>query len=268
MTRPDNAFPVLLLGAGRLGGALLDGWRAAGMPPAQMMVRCPGPKPATDAAAAAGARINPPDEVLAAARTVVLAVKPQVWRAVAAEVAPLLGSDAVVLSVAAGVPLADLDAAFGGRRIGRVMPTTGVAIARGVAAVHAPDPVARARAHALFDPVATAADLPEEAMMEAAGAVVGSGPAYLYAFTEALERAGAAAGLPPASAAVLARATMESAAALMAAGDATPAELRRQVASPGGITVAALRVLEGEGGLEPLLGRALAANMARSRELA
>jgi pyrroline-5-carboxylate reductase len=195
-------------------------------------------------------------------------VKPQTLRAAAADVAPHLAADAVAVSVAAGLSLDAVAAAFGGRRTARVMPTTGVAIARGVAAIHAPDAEARARAHALFDPVAVTAELPDEAMMAAAGAVVGSGPAYVYAFVEALERAGEGAGLPPEAARALARATAVTAAALLDASGAEPATLRAQVASPGGITEAALKVLAGDRGLEPLLAAALAANMARGRELA
>jgi pyrroline-5-carboxylate reductase len=147
------------------------------------------------------------------------------------------------------------------------MPITAVAVAQGAAAIHAPDPRARAAAHALFDPVARSVELEDEAMMDAVTAVCGSGPAYLYAFTEALEAAGEAEGLPPEAARTLARATMAGAAALMASSGQDPAELRRQVTSPGGTTEAALKVLTGEGGLGPLLLQAVAAAAQRSREL-
>jgi pyrroline-5-carboxylate reductase len=110
-------------------------------------------------------------------------------------------------------------------------------------------------------------DLEVEDLMHAATAVSGSGPAYLYAFVEALEAAGAALGLPPEAARDLARATVAGAAALMADSSADAAELRRQVTSPGGTTEAALKVLLGEGGLNPLLKAAAAAAEQRSREL-
>jgi pyrroline-5-carboxylate reductase len=165
------------------------------------------------------------------------------------------------------VRTADLAAAFGGRRVARVMPTTAVAIGKGVASIHAADPNAKATARALFAPVARVVELDDEALMDAATAVSGSGPAYLYAFVEALEAAGVSAGLAPDAAAALARATVEGAAALMAASGTEPAELRRQVTSPGGTTAAALAVLMGEGGLEPLLKEAVAAAVKRSREL-
>ena len=259
---------VLLIGAGRMGGALLQGWRTAGaLPFDQLLIRCPSANAAVEAATAAGACFNPPDRDLAAAQTVVLAVKPQKWREVAAAYAPLLSPEAVIVSVLVGVRAADLAAGFGGRRIARAMPTTGVALAQGVAALHAGDAEALARAHALFDPVATAVALPSEDLMDAAAATSGSAPAYLYAFVDALAAAGASAGLPPAAADRLARATVVSAAAMLEATGAEPMELRRQVASPGGSTEAALRVLMGEGGLEPLLREAVAAAVRRAQEL-
>jgi pyrroline-5-carboxylate reductase len=260
--------PILMLGAGRMGGAMLDGWRRAGaFPSTELMIRDPHPGEAARAAVADGARLNPADESLALAATVVLAVKPQIWREAAAEVAPLLGSDAVVVSIAAGVPAREIAAAFGGRRVARVMPTTAVAIGRGTASLHAEDPEARARARALFEPLGTVVDLTDEALMHAATAVSGSAPAYLYAFIEALEAAGAAAGLTEADARNLARTTLTGAAALLHDSGEDPAELRRQVTSPGGTTQAALEVLLGEDGLHPLLRRAVEACARRSREL-
>ncbi len=147
------------------------------------------------------------------------------------------------------------------------MPTTAVAIGRGTASVHAIDPAARAAAHALFGPVATVVDLDSEELLHAATAVSGSAPAYLYAFVEALEAAGAGVGLDPAASAKLARATIIGAAALMEAGGEEPAELRKQVTSPGGTTAAALAVLMGQGGFGDLLPKALDAAVARSKEL-
>jgi len=257
--------PILLLGAGRMGGALVAGWRRAGAFSAdQLMIR--DPAPGADALAS-GAVIDPDPAAMARASTVVLAVKPQIWRAVAADVAPHLAADAVIVSIAAGVASADIAAAFGARRVARVMPTTAAAIGQGTASVFAADPEARARAQALFSPLGTVVNLDDEDLMHAATAVSGSAPAYLYAFVEALEAAGAALGLPAAAARDLARATVAGAAALMASSGADAAELRRQVTSPGGTTEAALKVLMGEGGLGPLLKAAATAAEQRSREL-
>jgi pyrroline-5-carboxylate reductase len=257
--------PILLLGAGRMGGALIAGWRrASAFSMSDLMIRDPTPGPE---ALAAGARLDPSDAELRDARTVVLMVKPQQWRSAAAQVEPLLASDAVVVSVCAGVSTTDLAEGFGGRRIARVMPTTAAAIDKGTASIFSADHEARARAHALFGPVGAVVDLDDEDLMHAATAISGSAPAYLYAFVESLEAAGAALGLPGDVARQLARATVAGAAALMAESGADPAELRRQVASPGGTTEAALKVLLGEGGLFPLLNAAAAAAEQRSREL-
>ncbi len=240
---PDHT-PILMLGAGRLGGALIEGWVLTGaFHPSDLIIRDPAPGDDARSAAAAGARLNPPDEVLAEARTVLLAVKPQVWREAAAAIAPALDPAAVVVSVAAGVKAADISDGFGGRPAARVMPITAVAVAKGAGAIFAPDPGARAAAHALFDPVAAMTEVGDEALMDAVTAVCGSAPAYLYAFTEALEAAGIAEGLPAEAARTLARATMAGAAALMSSSGEEPAELRRQVTSPGGTTEAALKVL-------------------------
>ncbi|WP_421934700.1 pyrroline-5-carboxylate reductase [Phenylobacterium sp.] len=259
--------PILILGAGRMGGALIQGWRKAGaFSPADLILRDPHPTELAQAIARDGARLNPSDTALAEARTVLLSVKPQLWRETAAEVSSLLHPDAVIVSVAAGVRSADIAAAFG-RQVARVMPTTAVAIGQGTTSIYAAEAQARARAHALFGPVGTVVDLDDEELMHAATAVSGSAPAYLYAFIEALEAGGAAAGLPPEAAQRLARSTIAGAAALLTESGEEPAELRRQVTSPGGTTQAALEVLMGEGGLTPLLRDAVAAAVKRSKEL-
>ena len=264
---PDHT-PILMLGAGRLGGALLDGWRLTGaFAPSDVMIRDPQPGEAAQNAVAAGAVLNPPDAELKRARIVLLAVKPQVWREAAVALAPLLAQDAVIVSVAAGVKAGDISEAFGGRGVARVMPITAVAVGKGAGGVVSADARARAAAHALFDPVGTLADVEDEDQMDAVTAVCGSAPAYLYAFTEALEAAGEAEGLPPEVARALARATIAGAAALMSASGEEPAELRRQVTSPNGTTEAALKVLMADDGLGPLLRKAVAAAANRSREL-
>jgi pyrroline-5-carboxylate reductase len=260
--------PILILGAGRMGGAILEGWRKAGaFQPAELMICDPAPGEAAQAAAEAGARLNPPDAELAQARTVVLAVKPQVWAETAAQYAPWLAADAVVISIAAGVRAGAIAKEFGGRCTARVMPTTAAAIGQGTASLYADDPAALARAHALFEPLGVVVDLTDEEQMHAATAVSGSGPAYLYAFVETLEGAALAAGLPPKEAARLARSTITGAAALLAHSGAEPADLRRQVTSPGGTTEAALNVLLSNTGLPPLLREAVTLAVRRSKEL-
>ena len=262
----SDMTPILLLGAGRMGGALIAGWHKAGAFPAVDVIAVE-PHP-SEALTASGVLLNPPDVYYSRAKTVVLAVKPQVWREAAAQYAPQLSHEAVIVSIAAGVRAADIAEAFGGRRVARIMPTTAVAIGQGAASIYAADPEARARAHALFEPVATVVDLDDEELMHAATGVSGSAPAYLYAFVEALEAAGQSAGLNAADAKALARSTIAGAAMLLAESGEDPAELRRQVTSPGGTTAEALKVLMGERGLGPLLEEAVAACVRRSKALA
>jgi pyrroline-5-carboxylate reductase len=260
--------PILMLGAGRMGGAMIEGWLAAdAFAGSDLMIRDPYPGAAALAAEKAGAVLNPPDADLARAATVVLAVKPQMWREAAAEAAAWLGSGAVIVSICAGVKAADIAKAFGGRCVARVMPTTAAAIGQGTASVFADDPAALARAHALFEPLGTVVSLADEGLMHAATAVSGSSPAYLYAFIESLEAAGAAAGLSPKESQRLARSTIAGAAALLAKTGEDPAELRRQVTSPGGTTQAALDVLLGAGALPDLMREAVAGAVRRSKEL-
>ena len=260
--------PILMLGAGRMGGAILEGWRRAGaFASSDLMICDPQPSPAALALALDGAQLNPPNAELARARTVVLAVKPQVWADTAAQYVPWLSAEAVIISIAAGVRAAALGKEFGGRCVARVMPTTAAAINQGTASLYAEDPAALARAHALFEPLGAVVDLADEELMHAATAVSGSGPAYLYAFVEALEGAAMAAGLPNKEASRLARSTITGAAARLAQSASEPVELRRQVTSPGGTTEAALNVLLSNTGLPPLLREAVTAALRRSKQL-
>ena len=260
--------PILVAGAGRMGGAIITGWRLANAYAAsEILIRDPSPGAAALSAVAAGARLNPGEEVIYEAATIVLAVKPQAWRSAVAELAPLIAPDAMVISILAGISTRDLSNAFGDRPLARVMPTTAAAIGKGTASIFARDLAARKRARALFEPLGVVVDLDAEDLMHAATAASGSAPAYLYAFVEALQSAAVAAGLAPQAAASLARSTIAGAAALMDQTDEDPAALRRQVTSPGGTTQAALDILMGPAGLPGLLERAVAAAAARSREL-
>lgn len=221
---------------------MLEGWLAAGaVDPGRLIILTPSEKPAAEAARVRGARVNPSSDAMAGAGTVVLAVKPAMWRAAAGSLAGL-APDATVISVMAGVGAGALAEVFGGRAVARVMPTTAVAQGKGVAAVWAVDPAARAVAHGLFDPVADTVDLADEALIDAATAVAGSAPAFIYAFVEALTRAGVAEGLDPEAAARLARGALRSAGAGAETG-ASLAELIARIASPGGTTEAGLRAM-------------------------
>lgn len=259
--------PVVLLGCGRLGSAIVEGWLLTGaVDPADLIILTPSTKPAAERAQALGARINPPADDLSGVRALVLAVKPAMWRAASEPVAGALARDTAIVSVMAGVRAGDLSATFQGRPVARVMPTTAVASGQGVAAIHAEDPDTRALARALFAPLADIVELDTEDLMDAATAVAGSGPAYLHAFTLALARAAQDAGLSPETGLQLARGAARSAAA-SAQGDGTLEALIAQVASPGGTTEAGLKALNAGEQLDSAVADAVRAALNRARDL-
>lgn len=261
---PAPEVCVLLVGCGRLGSAIVEGWLDHGpVDPRRLMIVTPGAKPVSDRAARAGATVNPEAGAVGRAGVVILAVKPAKWREAIEPLAPHLASGAMVVSVMAGVRAADLEARLA-RPVARVMPTTAVATGRGVAALWSGDPAAREAARAVFAPLADIVDLAEEERIDAATAVAGSGPAYVHAFTRALAEAGVEAGLSPDEATRLARGAVRSAAA------ASPHEgldaLIARVASPGGTTEAGLKA-GAEAGLDAAVHAAVAAALRRAREL-
>lgn len=250
--------PIWLLGCGNMGGALLGRWLEDGLGPVAVIDPAPRALPEGVLASA-----EPPEgrpDVL------VLAVKPQVWRAAAAPLAASAGPLTLVVTVMAGVTIADIASVFPGSAIIRAMPNTPAAIGQGVTGLFTTaGDLAEGAAEALFSPAGSTVWLDKEADFDALTAVSGSGPAYVFAFIEALAAAGAAAGLEAGLAARLARATVIGAAAL-AASDPTPAaQLRERVTSPAGTTAAGLAVLQP--GLAPLVNATVAAAAARSREL-
>lgn len=259
--------PVVLVGCGRLGSAIVEGWlHTGGISPTDLIILTPSTKPIAEAAVARGASRNPSPDALANARAVVLAVKPAMWRTAVADLVEILVPDAIIVSVMAGVRAADISETFLGRSVARVMPTTAVATGQGVAALWSPNRVAREVAHALFDGLAETVELDREDLIDVATAVAGSGPAYVHAFTRALADAGEAQGLDPASALTLARGAVRSAASADKAE--TLDALIARVASPGGTTEGGLKALNDGGALDRAVGAAVSAALARARELA
>lgn len=260
--------PVLMVGAGHMGGALIAGWRRSGaLEPSDLILRDPHPGSEAERAGADGAALNGPDGDLMSARVVILAVKPQAWRPIASSIAPLLAADAVIISIMAGVAVASLAEVFPSHAIVRVMPTTAAAVNKGAASLWSSDARGLEVARALFAPLGVTVDLAEEAMMHVATAASGSAPAYVYALIEALEAAGAEAGLSADAARVLSRSALIGAAALLEKSGEAAGDLRRQVTSPGGTTEAALAVLIGDNALGDMMSRAVRAAVARSMEL-
>lgn len=263
--------PVALVGAGKMGGAMLEGWLVLGLEPQQAWVIDPKPGSDIQVLAGRGVALNPPKSDLQKASVVVLAVKPQVASEVLPNVAGLVGQDTVVVSVMAGKTLAFLDSALPGAALVRAMPNTPASIGRGMT-VAVPNKNVTARqkklAHDLLAATGAVEWIDDEALMDAVTAVSGSGPAYIFHLAEALAKAGVVAGLPPQLAETLARATVAGSGELLHRSPHHAAILRQNVTSPGGTTAAALNVLMAPDGLEALMTKAVAAATKRSRELA
>jgi pyrroline-5-carboxylate reductase len=262
--------PLALIGAGKMGGALLAGWLDRALDPGAVVVVDPSPPEDSKAVLAkAGIAVAPtPPKVIA--RVVVVAVKPQIIAGVLPDLRRMIGPSTIVLSIAAGATLANLEAGLGAAAIVRSIPNTPAQVGRGATAAIANarvDADGKALITALLDAVGVVAWVDDEALIDVATAVSGSGPAYVFLLAECLAEAAIAEGLAPDLAARLARATVSGAGELLERSDLPPAQLRKNVTSPNGTTAAALAILMGEGGLAPLMRQAVAAARRRSREL-
>ena len=263
---------IVLLGAGKMGGALMEGWLALGLDPRTLVVIEPEPARELNALAARGLRLNSPLNTVGEAAAVVIAVKPQIAPEAVPTLAPCLGARTVVVSIMAGRTLGFLERILPQRAaVVRAMPNTPAAIGRGIT-VAVPNVKVSGRqrelVHALLLATGAVEWIADEALMDAVTAVSGSGPAYVFLLAETLARAGAAAGLPADLAARLARATVAGSGELLNASSNDATTLRQNVTSPGGTTAAALDVLMAPGGLAALMETAVAAATRRSRELA
>jgi pyrroline-5-carboxylate reductase len=270
----STAFPnsLVLMGAGKMGGAMLEGWLHAGLKGAALTVLDPNADKALGALASRhGFRLNPPLADIAPPDVLVLGIKPQMLDAAAPALAGLAGPGTLVISILAGKTIANLEArAPGARAFVRAMPNLPASVQRGVtglAASAAVTPAQRAMTTALLSGIGQVEWVPGEEFIDAVTAVSGSGPAYVFFLVECLTEAGIAAGLPADVAARLARGTIEGAGELLHRSPLDPAILRQNVTSPGGTTAAALDVLMAENGMRPLMRRAVAAARQRAAEL-
>ena len=261
---------LVLVGCGKMGGALLGGWLERGMVAGDISVVEP------DAAIAKSLREGPgvavyadPGDVDPGCETVVFAVKPQVMEHVVPAYRPF--ARAVFLSIAAGTTTGFLRSRLGPEAaIVRAMPNTPAAIGRGITAAMASGPVSedqRRRCDGLLEAVGEVAWIDDEDLFDAATALSGGGPAYVFLLAECMAQGGVDAGLPEDLARRLANATVAGAGELMGRSSEPPETLRRNVSSPGGTTVEALAVLMGADGLQPLISRAIAAAAERSRRM-
>ena len=259
---------IALAGAGKMGGAMLTGWLAGGLDANRVVVVEPFPADDIKALAAKGVRLNPKDA--GTADTLVVAVKPQMFREAGPALKKLVGPGTLVVSIMAGTPIAVLEAVCGGMVV-RAMPNTPAAIGRGITVAVAAKNVSaaqRATADALLRATGSVEWVDDESLMDAVTAVSGSGPAYVFLLAEELARAGVEAGLPAELATKLARETVAGSGELLHRSEQDSATLRQNVTSPGGTTAAALEVLMGKDGMQPLMIRAIAAATKRSKELA
>ena len=269
----DLPGTLLLAGAGNMGGALLKGWLDQGLDPRRIIVQDPSPPPAMAALLAQHGIATAAAPVLAAPPAViVVAVKPQVMDQVFPGVAKHAGPETVVLSVAAGKTIASFEKHLPPRSaVVRSIPNTPASVGRGITAAYANGRVTAAQkalCNRLLCAVGAAGWVDDERLIDAATAVSGSGPAYVFLLAECLAEAGVKAGLPADLAAQLARWTVAGAGELLHRSDLPAATLRQNVTSPNGTTYAALQVLMADGGLQQLMTEAVAAATQRSHELA
>jgi pyrroline-5-carboxylate reductase len=252
--------PMLIFGCGNMGRAMLDGWLRGGIDPASFVVADPMAKDLPS-----GVRRQEGSETFA---TAMIAIKPQMFAATAAEIAPLLAPGAVTSSVMAGITAVQLTAHFPAQRIVRLMPNLAAAIGKSPLGLWeaSGDAALRDAINALLSPLGTPAWLSSEAQMDAVTALAGSGPAFVYRFIDALAKAGEQLDLEPALAAQLAMAMVDGATQLAATSDASPAELAARVTSPGGTTAAGLAVLDES--IEALITETIMAARDRGAELA
>jgi pyrroline-5-carboxylate reductase len=262
---------LVLAGAGKMGGAMLDGWIARGLALKRIVVIEPQPGKTIKTLARRGLKLNPKGKA-ADASAIVIAVKPQTAPEAVPPLAGYVGKTTLVLSIMAGRTLRFLEQALPpGTAIVRAMPNTPASIGRGISvAVANGKTSARQRKLAgdLLAAIGQVEWVTDETLMDAVTALSGSGPAYVFLLAEAMTRAGIAAGLPADLAARLARETVAGSGELLHRSDLDAATLRQNVTSPGGTTAAALELLMGPGGFDELLTRAIAAATRRSRELA
>jgi pyrroline-5-carboxylate reductase len=263
---------LLIYGCGRMGGATLKGALAGGWPASSIAVVEPFPSAELlSLQAKAGFTLNPPEPTRAG--LMLISIKPQMLDQAAEGLARCLDDKSVVVSIMAGKSIADMRKRLPQvTRFVRAMPNTPAAIGRGITGAYATDALSeadRAAVTRLFQTMGRLEWVKNEGLIDAVTAVSGSGPAYVFHMVEALAKAGEALGLEAAIAARLARATIEGAGELLfREAETSPAELRRNVTSPGGTTAAALEILMGEDGLSPLMMRAVAAAEARAKALA
>ncbi len=266
--------PLLLVGCGKMGGAMLEGWLEMGMPASQIHIVEPYEPMAEElrgrGMGAVSSQAALPNDF--APGIVLFAVKPQAMDEAAPPFAAYRSPETVFLSIAAGKTIAYFEAMFGDEAaIVRSMPNTPAAVRRGITVATPNAHVTSAQRNncgKLLEAVGAVAWVDDESLIDPVTALSGGGPAYVFLLVECLTQAGIDAGLPPDLSAQLARTTVSGSGELLRQSDERPSTLRENVTSPGGTTAEALNVLMADDGWQPLITKAIAAATARSRELA
>lgn len=263
----DILPPLLLIGCGKMGGAMLAGWRERGLGEAFVV------DPFAAGPIAGATLLRDPTEIPAgfAPAAVILATKPQEAPATLPAYARFAGS-AVFVSIMAGKTVAFMQGLLGeGAAVVRAMPNTPAAVRQGFTVAFA-GPGVSADQRSLADTLLAATGevdwVDQEALLDPVTAVSGGGPAYVFLLAELLEAAAVEQGIPADLARRMARATVAGSGSLLAASTEDAAQLRRNVTSPKGTTERALAVLMAQEAWPDAISRAIAAATARSRELA
>ncbi len=267
---------LVLMGCGKMGGAMLEGWLERDLKPADVTVVDIKPEVVeTLRTRDLGLAVHlAPEDIEAGLEpaVVVFAVKPQDMDAMAPPYRRFVSPNCVFLSIAAGKTIAYLqDKLGGGAAVVRAMPNTPAAVRRGITVACASSQVnedQKQRCHRLLEAVGEVAWVEDEALIDPVTALSGGGPAYVFLLVECMAAAGVRAGLPEDLARRLARVTVSGAGELLRLSEEPPEVLRKNVTSPGGTTAEALKVLMADDAWQPLLDEAIAAATHRSRELA
>ena len=264
---------LALIGAGKMGTAMLQGWLASGVSATDVVIIDPAPPPETAELIAEHTIVHNPDlSTVDDIALIIVAIKPQMIAEVLPAVKGLAKQSPLVVSVVAGTKIATFQHHFGSNTpVVRTMPNTPAAVGRGITAMVASGEVTddqRELARQLLQAIGKVVEINDEDLIDAVTAVSGSGPAYIFYLTECMTEAGKALGLPGDVAETLARETVAGAGELMHQSGISATTLRENVTSPNGTTYAALQVLMAEPGLSQLMKLAMAAAEHRSRELA
>ena len=262
---------IAFIGAGNMAASLIGGLRAQGMSAAQICASEPGAEQRARISAEHGITVYESNQqAISGADLIVLAVKPQIMKAVCLALAPHLQANQLIVSIAAGISCASLNNWLGPQPLVRCMPNTPALVRQGVSGLFANAQVSatqREQAEQVLSAVGMVLWLDNEAQIDAVTAVSGSGPAYFFLLIEAMSAAGVKLGLTPETATQLSIQTALGAARMAVSSDVDAGELRRRVTSPNGTTEAAIKTFQA-GGFAALVENALTAAATRSVELA